>query len=212
MRWLLILIAVGAAGTAGYLGTLAKTSYSGYSREQLDMLERELSQELQQTRNEGSRTQKALDRLAEAEERIRDGQQLIQQERQRRMLFYASVGVAGLAVLAAFFVRGGGASAPDLRGSGEEDARLLAAMGDPAVLREGARQKAAALLGVSPDAPPAVIEAAFQAQLQQRDPARAEGLPKDLQRLVLQQREELARARELLLGKQGSASTDSQKQ
>lgn len=193
MRWLLIMLAVGAAGTAGYLGTLARNSFSAYSGEQLAMLERELAQELEAPKPSGKH--------AGPKEQLSGSQQLLQEERQRRLFFTLALGVAGVAGVAAFFVRGGSSSGPVLRGSGDEDARLVAAVGDPAVLREGARQKAAALLGVTPDAPPAVIEAALQAQLQQRDPSRLEGLAPDLQKIALQQRDELVRARDLLLNK-----------
>jgi hypothetical protein len=200
MRWLLIMLAVGAAGTAGYLGTLAKNSFSAYSSEQLEVLERELDQQLKPERVPAS-SPKASGQQAEQKERLASSQQLLQQERQRRLFFLAALGVAGVAGVASFFVRGGFSSAPRFRGSSDEDARLMAAVGDPAVLREGARRKAASLLGVSPEAPPAVIEAALQAQLQQRDPSRMEGLAPDLKKLVLQQREELVRARDLLLNK-----------
>jgi hypothetical protein len=118
--------------------------------------------------------------------------------------------VAGVAAVAVFLIRGGSSSTPSLRGSSDEDSRLLAAVGDPATLREGARQKAATLLGVSPGAPPAVIEAALQAQLQQRDPSRMDGLAPELQKLALQQREELVRARDLLLNKAHSEPARSQ--
>jgi hypothetical protein len=185
MRWLLIMVAVGAAGTAGYLSTFAKNSFSDYSNEQLDLLERELSHELGQGR--GVRR-----------EQLAANQQLLLEERQRRFRFYLALGLAGITSVAATLLRGG-SSTPRLRGSKDEDVRLLAAIGDPAVLREGARQKAAALLGVSPEAPPAVIEAALQAHLQQRDLSRMDGLAPDLQKLALQQREELIRARDLLL-------------
>jgi hypothetical protein len=50
-----------------------------------------------------------------------------------------------------------------------------------------------------------VIEAALQAQLQQRDPSRMDGLAPDLKKLAVQQREELVRARDLLLNKNPSA-------
>jgi hypothetical protein len=203
MRWLLIMLAVGAAGTAGYLGTLAKNSFSAYSSEQLEMLERELDQELKPERAPAS-SPKASGKQAEQKEWLAGSRQLLQQERQRRMFFLAALGVAGVAGVASFLVRGGSSSAPSLRGSRDEDARLVATVGDPSVLREGARQKAASLLGVSPEAPPAVIEAALQAQLQQRDPSRMDGLAPDLKKLVLQQREELARARDLLLNKDPS--------
>ncbi|MFL5345096.1 MAG: hypothetical protein ACJ8AT_09890 [Hyalangium sp.] len=197
MRWLLIMLAVGAAGTAGYLGTLARNSFSAYSGEQLDMLERELSQELGSPKSSGKH--------AGPKEQLAGSQQLLQEERQRRLFFTLALGVAGVAGVASFFVRGGSSSSPVLRGSGDEDARLLAAVGDPSVLREGARQRAASLLGVAPDAPPAVIEAALQAQLQQRDPARLEGLAPDLKKIALEQREELVRARDLLLNKPPAA-------
>jgi hypothetical protein len=203
MRWLLIMLAVGAAGTAAYLGTLAKNSFSTYSSEQLEMLEHELDQELKPERIP-ARSPKASGKQAEQKERLAGSQQLLQQERQRRMFFLAALGVAGVAGVASFLVRGGSSSAPSLRGSRDEDARLVAAVGDPSVLREGARQKAASLLGVSHEAPPAVIEAALQAQLQQRDPSRMDGLAPDLKKLVLQQREELVRARDLLLNKDPS--------
>jgi hypothetical protein len=197
MRWLLIMLAVGAAGTAGYLGTAAKNSFSAYSSQQLDMLEREMAQEL-----EGSpRPPKASGKHAEQKEQLAVSQQLLQEERQRRLFFTLALAVAAVASVASFFVRGGSSSTPTLRASSDEEARLLAAVGDPSVLREGARQKAASLLGVAPDAPPAVVEAALQAQLQQRDPSRMEGLAPDLKQLVLQQREELVRARDLLLNK-----------
>ncbi len=205
MRWLLIMLAVGAAGTAGYLGTLAKNSFSAYSGEQLDMLERELAQELEPERTP-PRPPKASSKHAEQKEALVGSQQLLQEERRRRLFFTLALGVAGVAAVASFLVRGGSSSTPILRGSGDEDARLLAAVGDPAVLREGARQKAASLLGVAPDAPPAVIEAALQVQLQQRDPSRLDGLAPDLKQLALQQREELVRARDLLLNKPPGSS------
>lgn len=197
MRLPLIMVALGAAGTAGYLGTAAKNSYSGYSPEQLELLENELSQELSLERGAPRPAQSAAKR-SERQEQLLLHQQLLQQERQRRSFFTLACGAAGAATLAAFLVRGG-VSLSRRRGSHAEDARLLAAVGDPAVLHEGARQKAAALLGVSSEAPPAVIEAALQAQLQQRDLSRLEWLAPDLQKLVLQQREELVRARDLLL-------------
>lgn len=205
MRWLLLMVALGAAGTAGYLGTAAKNSYSGYSREQLELLENELSQELSAERGAPRSTQGSAKR-AERLEQLALNQQLLQQERQRRSAFSLACGVAAAAALAAFLVRGG-PSLPRRRGSRGEDARLLATLGDPTVLREGARQKAAALLGVSPEAPPAVIEAALQAQLQQRDISRLEGLAPDLQKLALQQREELIRARDLLLAPSATRPT-----
>jgi DnaJ-domain-containing protein 1 len=191
MRWLLIMLALGAAGTAGYFGAFVNNSFSSYSNEQLDMLEREMAAEREQART-GSDQQLW----------VQDRQQLISEERRRRLYFILALGVAGLSGVGAFLVRGG-ASVPRLRASADEESRLVAAVGDPAVLREGARQKAAALLGVAPDAPAAVIEAALQAQLQQRDPDKLSGLAPELKQLALAQREELTRARDLLLNKPG---------
>jgi hypothetical protein len=204
MRWLVIMLAVGAAGTAGYLGTVAKNSFSDYSTEQLDLLERELNQELQQEHT-ASRSPKASSKQAEQKERLAANQQLLQQEWQRRFFFFIALGVAGISGVAAFFIRRGSPARPTLRGSSDEDARLVAAVGNPSVLREGARQKAASLLGHRSQRSPAVIETALQAQLQQRDPERMEGLAPDLKMLALQQHEELIRARELLLNKNSGA-------
>jgi hypothetical protein len=198
MRWLLIMLAVGAAGTAGYFGAFVKNSFSGYSNEQLDLLEREMAVELAQERTGSAR--KPAEARAEQQLWVQDRQQLILEERRRRLFFILALGVAGVAGMGVFLVRGGSAT-PHLRTSEDEESRLVAAMGDPSVLREGARQKAAALLGVTPEAPPAVIEAALQAQLQQREPSMLVGLAPDLKQLVMDQREELTRARDLLLKK-----------
>ncbi|HEX8702432.1 MAG TPA: hypothetical protein VF815_26600 [Myxococcaceae bacterium] len=205
MRWLLIMLAVGAAGTAGYFGFFVKNSFSSYSNEQLDLLEREIAVELEQRRAAPARKPRPSEVRAEQEVWVEDRQQLLLEERRRRLFFILALGVAGASLVGAFLARGGTASAPRLRTSSDEESRLVAAVGDPSVLREGARQKAAALLGVAPDAPPAVIEAALQVQLQQRDPAMLKGLAPDLKQLVMQQREELTRARDLLLNKPGAA-------
>src|SRR5690349_3309426 len=135
MRWLLIMVAVGAAGTAGYLSTFAKNSYSGYSRGQLDLLDRELSQGLGQATG-ASRPSKNATRQAERQEQLTANQQLLQEERQRRFYFFLSLGLAGVTALAAALLRGT-PSTPRRSGSRDEDARLMAAIGDPKVLREG---------------------------------------------------------------------------
>lgn len=204
MRWLLIMLAVGTAGTAGYFGYFVKNSFTSYSNEQLDMLERELAAEREQRRAAPSRKPRGSDPRPEEQAWADDRSQLLEEERKRRLLFIASVGMTGLLILGAFLTHRG-SSPPRLRASDDEESRLVAAVGDPSVLREGARQKAASLLGVAPDAPPAVIEAALQAQLQQRDPAMLVGLAPDLKQLVMDQREELTRARDLLLNKPSSA-------
>ena len=58
-----------AAGTAVYLGTLAKNSFSAYSSEQLDLLERELEQELKPEHVPG-RSPRASGPQAEQKERL----------------------------------------------------------------------------------------------------------------------------------------------
>jgi hypothetical protein len=83
--------------------------------------------------------------------------------------------------------------------SKSEEARFAATMGDPNVALEGARNKAAALLGVTLTAPAAVIEAALAAQLATRDPDRLAGIAPELKAMVLSQREALVKARDLLL-------------
>ena len=203
MRWLLIMLAVGAAGTAGYFGLFVKNSFTSYSNEQLDLLEREIAVELEQHRAAPTRKPRPNEARTEQQVWAEDRQQLVLEERRRRLFFILALGVAGASAVGAFLARGGSSSAPRLRTSSDEESRLVAVVGDPAVLREGARQKAAALLGVAPEAPPAVIEAALQAQLQQRDPAMLTGLAPNLKQLVMEQREELTRARDLLLNKPG---------
>jgi hypothetical protein len=210
MRWLLIMLAVGAAGTAGFFGLFVKNSFTSYSNEQLDMLEREIAVEWEQNRASSARKSKGSEVRTQQQAWVEDRQQLLLEERRRRLFFILSLGLAGICTVGAFLARGG-SSTPRPRTSSDEESRLVAAVGDPSVLREGARQKAAALLGVAPDAPPAVIEAALQAQLQQRDPAMLSGLAPDLKQLVMDQREELTRARDLLLNKPGARSETDQK-
>src|SRR4051812_27631537 len=123
--------------------------------------------------------------------------QLIQSERRRRVLFPGAIALGVLALAAAVFVPR--RTARPL--ASDEDARLVAAVGDPEAALEIARRRAATVLHVTPDAPESVIEAAFAAQLKDRDPATLEGLAPDLRRLVADQREELTKAREVLLKK-----------
>jgi hypothetical protein len=102
------------------------------------------------------------------------------------------------------FVRRGGAPRGGRGGSSAEDARLVAAMGRPEDLEKGAREKAAALLGVRSDAPVSVVLAACEAQLHEYDPARMAGLPPDMQRQARERREALVRAKDLLLQAPGA--------
>jgi hypothetical protein len=75
---------------------------------------------------------------------------------------------------------------------------------------EGGRHKAARLLGVSPEAPAAVVEAALAAQLAAHDPGKLNGLAPDLRRVVLERREALRRARDFLPGKSPAGSAPQQ--
>lgn len=192
MRKLLFLIALLAGGYAGYLGTIGKTSYALYSKTQLDMLEEEHSRLVRES--QGDTTEHAV------------SLQLIREERERPLRLYASAGAAALAFVIALLLP---RSSWRARGEDTEDSRFVQHVGDPVLTGQGARHKAAALLGVLPDAPPAVIEAALQAQLAARDPAQLDGVAPDLRHSVLEQREELLRAGNLLLGRQVDASTKS---
>jgi hypothetical protein len=183
MRWLLLVLALGAAAATGYLETQGRTSYSGYSDLQLAMLEQELGQQM---RKQG----RVAEHLVT--------EQFLQDERQRRArarLALAVTGGLGLAALGAFLLRGLGAWRAH-RATRREEAQGRQALGGSP---QDARARAAALLGVSPQAPATVIEAALQAQLRERDVSRLDGLAPDLQRMMLEQREELIRARDLLL-------------
>ncbi|MFZ5468003.1 MAG: hypothetical protein ACOZIN_01085 [Myxococcota bacterium] len=128
-----------------------------------------------------------------ADQRI--SHELVLAERRRRVLVPVGIGAAALFVAGAIVTRGRSRKAKRTN----EEQRLAAAVGDPALTLQGARMKAAALLGVTPDAPAAVIEAALNAQLESRAPHLLEGLAPDLQKMALARREELIRARDLLL-------------
>ena len=67
-----------------------------------------------------------------------------------------------------------------------EEARLRRAMGRSVALLEGERDKAARLLGVTPEAPPAVIDAALAAQLAAHDLGRLDGIAPEVRRLLLE--------------------------
>ncbi|MDQ3264345.1 MAG: hypothetical protein M3Y59_11885 [Myxococcota bacterium] len=82
----------------------------------------------------------------------------------------------------------------------DEEARLAAHLGNASgELAAERRHAAATLLGVTPNAPRAVIEAAFQAQLQERDRSRYDGVAVDLVRVAEEQRAQLQKARDYLL-------------
>lgn len=187
MRWLLLVLALGAAAAAGYLETQGRSSYSGYSDAQLTELEAELGQEMKKRGREA------------------DGvftEQLLQQERERRAtvrLMFNVAGGLGLATVGAFLLHAIGAwRARRAARCEQEHERQVVHMGFGNT-PEDARKQAAALLGVAVHAPASVIEAALEAQLRERDVSRLDGLAPDLQRMMLEQRDALIRARDLLV-------------
>lgn len=185
MRWWLVLVAVGAVAVAGYFEKFARTSYSSYSEQQLVMLEGELGQQMKKGRES---------------ERI-FMEQMLQQERARRSYVRLATGVAGGAGLAAVgaFLLHGLFAWRERREARRQEERQRQSYGGFSASPQEARKQAAALLGVTPTAPPAVIEAALEAQLRERDLSRMDGLAPDLQRMMVEQRAELQRARDLLL-------------
>src|SRR5207302_11101724 len=92
---------------------------------------------------------------------------LLNAERSRRRALLGALIVMVLASVGAVLPRRGGT-----KGSRAEDRRLAGAMGDPALILEGERHKAAKLLGVTIGAPEAVVDAALAAQLATHDLAR----------------------------------------
>lgn len=191
MRVLMFLVAIIAAGYAGYLATIGKTSYAVYSEAQLTQLEAE-HQRLLSRSQAGDAADEQLLSLA-----------LVREERQRRLLLYGSAGASALAFVIALVLRSRSRSF-----SGDEEGRFRQSVGDPELSREGARHKAAELLGVRPDAPPAVIQAALQIQLAERDPADMAGHDPHLKQAALQRREALIRAGDLLLGRHELSTSD----
>ncbi len=179
MRLVFTLLTVGLGLGAGYFGYFARGSYAAYSPAQLETLEQNFAN------------------MREMSEDQAFSRQLLRDERNRRLLFYGLGGAAVFAALGAYL------SKPARESFGRmtkgEEARFSAAMGSPEVAIEGARNKAAQLLGVNVNAPREVIEAALAAQLASRDAARMEGLAPDLREVARRQRDDLVRARDTLL-------------
>jgi hypothetical protein len=185
---MLLVLALVAAATAGYLETQTRTSYSGYSEEQLAALEQELGQH---TKKKGREADSIFI------------EQRLQEEHQRRANVRLAMSVAGglgLAAVASFLLSGLSALRAR-RDARREQQTMSKAYGGFGSSSEEAREKAAALLGVSVNAPPAVIEAALEAHLKERDLSRMDGLAPDLQQMMMEQREALVRARNLLIGR-----------
>jgi hypothetical protein len=190
MRILLFLVALLSGGYAGYLSTVAKTSYSSFSPAQLDQIEAE--QMRQADRTSGDERDNHLISLS-----------LLRDERTRRAHFPIAGGVAGLSLFGALVLTLVGGRRKD---SGQEE-EPYGAPGESGGSRQMDRNRAAALLGVRPDAPRAVVEAALQAQLAEKDPSQLGGHDPSLRQKILQQREELQAAANVLLGRRELAFT-----
>jgi len=195
-------LAVVAAGGAFYLREQSSTtSFAAYSEAQLDTLEANYRQV--------SRSPPAQGSLAARREAALDAELSLERllaERNRRLALRSLALVALLAAVAALLPRRG------WRRDRAEDARLRSKMGDPAVLLEGERHKAARLLGVTLEAPPSVIDAAFNARLAAHDLGRMDGIAPDLRRILLDQRQALQRARDLLVRAAGPGETGAPRQ
>jgi hypothetical protein len=192
MRTLLVLVALLAGGYAGYRGLVAQTSYSSHSPAQLDELEAEHQRQLLKARGEAFDTHQL-------------SLTLLREERSRRFEVRASLGVAGLSFVSALVLTLVSLVRSRRRAgtSGDEEPQATPEpIGHYRSAGKASRAQAAALLGVRPDAPRAVIEAALQAQLAERDPSHLHGLDPELRQRVLQQREALLQAANLLLGRQ----------
>jgi hypothetical protein len=185
MRTLLFLVALLAGGYAGYVATLAKTSYSSYSLAQLDQLEAEHTRQVDKA--SGDERDAHLVSLM-----------LIREERGRPFKMQVAGGVAGLSLVTALVLTLAGRrrAAPH-----DDEAPYGGTPGEGVGSQQAERNRAAALLGVRPDAPRAVIEAALQAQLAERDSSQLQGLAPDLRQKFLQQREDLLQAANVLLGR-----------
>jgi len=184
-------LAVVTAGGAIWLREQSsRTSFSSYSDSQLDTLETGYRTVTRAPPAPGITVRSRRDATLDAELSLEQ----LQTERYRRIALRSLAMVSLLAAVGALLA-GRRRSRPD-RG---EEARLRKAMGDPAALLEGERAKAARLLGVTLEAPPAVVDAALAAQLAAHDLGRLDGIAPEVRRLLLDQRESLKRARELLV-------------
>jgi len=183
-------LAVLTAGGAIWLREKSSaSSFSSYSDGQLDTIEagyRRATRAPPAAATVAARRDAALDAELSLEQ--------LQTERYRRTALRSLAAVTLLAIVGALL----SGRRRTQRGS-KEDRRLRKALGAPAALLEGERNKAARLLGVMPEAPPAVVDAALAAQLAAHDLGRLDGIAPEVRRLLLDQREALQRARDLLV-------------
>lgn len=185
LRALLIVLTLLAAATVAYLVGPAKTSFSSYSPDQLAAL-----------RAEAERVSTAGG-PEQADARV--SLSMVDDELERRTRLLLAGAAALLFAVAAFAALRTQLSVGLRSGKGEE-ARLASflanASGD---LKAGQRRAAAELLCVAVNAPRPVIEAAYEAQMKERDRSRYDGLAPDLVRIAEEQREKLRQARDVLL-------------
>jgi hypothetical protein len=183
-------LAVVTAGGAIWLREKSSaSSFSSYSDAQLDTLEAGYRAVMRTPPAAGS-TASRRDAAIDAELSLEQ----LRTERYRRTAL-RSLAVVTLLAVAGALLSGRRRTRPDR----SEGGRLRKVMGDPAALFEGERNKAARLLGVTPEAPPAVVDAALAAQLAAHDLGRLDGIAPEVRRLLLDQRESLKRARDLLV-------------
>jgi hypothetical protein len=183
-------LAVVTAGGAIWLREKSSaSSFSSYSDAQLDTLEAGY-RAVMRTPPAAASTAARRDAAIDAELSLEQ----LQTERYRRTAL-RSLAVVTLLAVAGALLSGRRRTRPDRA----EERRLRRVMGDPAALLEGERNKAARLLGVTPEAPPAVVDAALAAQLAAHDLGRLDGIAPEVRRLLLDQRESLKRARDLLV-------------
>lgn len=187
IRVLALLLVVASGSAAAWVWKLGRNSFSGFSDHKLAVLGVAYLEQVP-TGPAG---------VSDAEVSL----SLLKDEQRRRMLQLpiTVAAVISVVLLGWSLLRRDGRSTSG--GGSDEERRLQAQFGSPELLEAGARNKAAELLGCHLQAPPEVIIAAYEAQLRLRDASRMDGLAPDLQRLAIQQREALTRARDLLLKK-----------
>jgi hypothetical protein len=189
MRRILFLLLLGLSAGSVYVHTLARTSYSGLSEAQFSMAERELEKLARRKDERGLEARVELT--------------FIEDERRRQQLAWALPAATALVGLLTLVLSVAGRR----RRLSDEEVRLLGATGGEDFGTLVRKRQAADMLGVSPSAPSVVVEAALQALLASREPAQLQGLRPDLRDTLLAQREDLIRARDVLLGEARGAKS-----
>jgi hypothetical protein len=184
LRVLLFTLALGFFGVAAYERFVVRNSYSSYSDPQLELL--------------GGEMETVTEAGGAAGDEARISRTLLDDERERRLTFWPLVGAGTMAAfLGAAWRTRRSTAAP------EEDQRLLSYLGNEEGAMPGGRQHAATLLGVAPNAPASVVQAAFAALLKERGLENLDGLAPDLKQMQAVRLQELQRARDLLLRRAG---------